>query len=168
MWCSRASCIALVCAALLLLASCGYRFSSAAPLALPQNMQRLYLEEIRDPTTEPQLESRLRTSLRNEFSQRGGVEWVSRGLAEGLLQVHIMSYSSASKLESAEQETVRFEAVIRFEGLIFESQDHALVWESGQLTARESYAQQSERDRAQEEVVRLAAEKLANQLARGF
>ena len=168
MWCSRASCIALVCAALLLLASCGYRFSSAAPLALPQNMQRLYLEEIRDPTTEPQLESRLRTSLRNEFSQRGGVEWVARDLAEGLLQVHIMSYSSASKLESAEQETVRFEAVIRFEGLIFESEDHALVWESGQLTARESYAQQSERDRAQEEVVRLAAEKLANQLARGF
>ena len=168
MWCSRRVLAAAALAVLLAISSCGYRFSSAAPLALPKNMKRLYLEEIQDPTTQPQLEPRLRSSLRNEFTQRGGAEWVSREEAEGLFRVKIFSYTSSSKLESAEQETVRFEAVIRFQGRIFQSGDQSLVWESGRLTARESYARQSERDSAQQEVVRRAAEKLANQLAQGF
>jgi hypothetical protein len=131
-------------------------------------MQRLYLEQIRDPTTQPQLESRLRSSIRNEFTQRGDVEWVPQKQAEGLLQVRIFSFTSSGKLESAEQETVRFEAVLRFQGSIFASKDHSLVWESEELTVRESYAEQSEQDVAERRLMRLAAEKLANQLVRGF
>jgi len=169
MWCSRRVAVTLAAAAVLfLLSACGYHFSSTAPLALPQGMQLLHLERIEDPTTQPQLESRLRTGIRNEFTQRGDVEWVPRKEAEGLLQVKILSFTSSSKLESSEQETVRFEAVMRFEGSIFQSGDHALVWESGELSVRESYATQAERDQAQSRLVRQAAEKLANQLVQGF
>ncbi len=169
MWCFRRIALALAAAVVLfLLSACGYHFSSTAPLALPQGMQLLHLERIEDPTTQPQLESRLRTGIRNEFTQRGDVEWVPRNDADGLLQVRILSFTSSSKLESSEQETVRFEAVMRFEGSIFQSEDHALVWESEELTVRESYARQAERDQAEERLVRLAAEKLANQLVRGF
>lgn len=152
----------------LLLSACGYHFSSAAPLDLPGNMQQLYLGGIEDPTTDSQLEPWLRTSIRNEFTQRGDVKWVSRERAEGLLQVRIFSFSSSSKLENPEQETVRYEAVLRFRGRIFQSEDDALVWESKELTVRESYAQKSESERAKRRVVRLAAEKLANQLGQGF
>lgn len=167
MWSSRGL-ILLLAGMALLLSACGYQFSSAASLALPGNMQQIYLGEIFDPTTEPQLESRLRTSIRSEFTQRGDVKWVSRDRAEGVLQVRIVSYTSSSKLESPEQETVRFEAVLRFRGRIFQSEDDALVWESATLTVRESYAQQSQRDSAQRRLVALAAEKLANQLVQGF
>ncbi|MCF8085584.1 MAG: hypothetical protein K9J48_01700 [Desulfohalobiaceae bacterium] len=168
MLCSPRGIAVFIAGMALLLSACGYHFSSAAPLDLPRNMERLYLGEIEDPTTEPQLESRLRTSIRNEFTQRGDVQWVPRERAEGQLQVRIMSFSSSSKLENPEQETVRFEAVLRFQGRIFQSEDDALVWESRELTVRESYAQQSERDEAKSRVVRLAAEKLANQLVQGF
>lgn len=169
MWCSRRIAATMAAAAVLFfLSACGYYYSSSAPLALPQGMQLLHLERIEDPTTQPQLESRLRTAIRNEFTQRGDVEWVPRKEAEGLLQMRILSFTSSSKLESSEQKTVRFQAVMRFQGSIFQSKDHSLVWESEELTVRESYADQSERDQAESRLVRQAAEKLANQLVRGF
>jgi len=168
MWCSIREVGIFVAGLALLLSACGYHFSSAAPIALPRDMQQLYLGEIEDPTTEPQLESRLRTGIRNEFTQRGEVKWVSRERAEGLLRIRIFSFSSSSKLENPEQETVRYEAVMRFRGRIFQSEDDALVWESKELTVRESYSQQSESDRAKRRLVRLAAEKLANQLGQKF
>jgi len=168
MWCSRGAVAAFAAVFLLLTCACGYHFSSASPLVLPRNMELIYLEEIQDPTTEPQLESRLRSSIRNEFTQRGNVEWVSRNRAEGLLRVTIDSFTSSAKLESAEEETVRYEAILRFRGRIFESTEQNLVWESGGLTVRESYSDQAEREQAQIRVMRLAAEELANKLAQRF
>ena len=168
MWCSREAVAAAAAVFLLLTSACGYHFSSASPLVLPRNIQLLYLEEIQDPSTKPQLESRLRTSIRNEFTQRGDVEWVSRNRAEGLLRVIIDSFTSSAKLESAEGETVRSEAILRFRANIFESQEQTLIWESGELSVRESYSDQAEKEQAQIRVMRLAAERLANKLAQRF
>ncbi len=166
MWCCKRLCLAAALSLALVLSACGYNFSATAPIVLPQEMNTLHLGDVTDPTTEAWLESTFRSHIRDEFTRRGDVSWKSAQRADGQLRVEIFSFSSAGKLETAEEVTVRSEITMRFRGRIFDLPDQSLVWESQDIGVSVTYSE--DRQHAEQRAVRRAAEKLADQLSRQF
>ena len=167
MLCFRLALALLIAAA----GGCGYQLTSSSPISLPEGMTRLYLEEVKNPTTEAWLEPSLRSALRDEFSRRGRIAWVDREQAEGLVRVNIEQYTASAKLEDAREQTIKSEVRLRIRGSIFRSRDHQLVWQSNTVLATESFVGPKEgqdRREAERRVVDLAVEKLADELGQGF
>ncbi len=158
-------------AAILVLPGCGYHMSASAPIALPESMTTLYLEKVSNPTTQSWLEPTLRSTLRDEFTRRGQVRWVEKHQAEGLLEIGIVSFTSGTKLENALEETVRSEIVLQLQATISRKADQTVAWDSGRITARESFngpKGSTEARDAEQRVVDLAVEKLADTLGQEF
>jgi outer membrane lipopolysaccharide assembly protein LptE/RlpB len=160
--------------ALLLLAAssaCGYHFSGLSPVSMPHGITRLHLQRVDDPTTQSWLEPRLRTVLREEFTRRGGVEWVPAGQAQGLLHVEILSYSSATKLENVRERTVKSQVVLKLRARIVRAGQGTELWRSGLVQATESFTgpeDSSQSRQAGERAVELGAERLADELGQNF
>lgn len=152
----------------LVLSSCGYHLSSSLPIDMPQGMTRLYIDRVENPSTEPWLESRLISEVRDEFSRRGRVTWVDRHEAEGLLHLIITRYRDYTKVESAREETLKSEVALSLEARIISARNMEVLWVSSPVHARESFTGSSEKSRAEERVVRDAADILANQLSSQF
>jgi len=166
----RALCIFGLVAALAL-SGCGYQLSASAPIALPEGMTALYLENIVNPTTQSWLDPTLRSTLRDEFTRRGQVRWVEKQEADGLLEIEILSYTSGTKLENALEKTVRSQVVLQLQASILRGTDQTRAWSSGRISARESFSGLEDgpeaRD-AEQRVVDLAVEKLADSLGQEF
>jgi len=149
------------------LAGCGYQLSSMAPITLPEGQTRLYIAKVTNPTIESWIEPRLRSSLRDEFTRRGGVQWVQRSEAESVMEVRVHNYSASTSVKGEDSETVRSSASITLEVQIFDRDDHALLWTSGRVSDQESYSGDSNRLEASytalEEAVRKSADRLSDQ-----
>jgi len=152
----------------LVFSSCGYRLSSSVPIDMPHGMTNLYIEQVDNPSTEPWLESRLISEVRDEFSRRGQVSWVDRDQAQGLMHLIITRYRDYTKVETAEEETLKSEIALSLEARILSAQNMEVLWISSPVHVRESFTGSSEKNRAEERVVRDAADILANQLTAGF
>ena len=152
----------------LLLPSCGYQLSSSVPMEMPQGINRLFIDHVENPSTEPWLESRLISEVRDEFSRRGHVLWVDRDQAEGLLHLIITRYRDYSRVESAEEETLKSEIALSLEARILSAKDREVLWVSSPVHERESFVGIQEKREAERRVVQDVADALANQLSSGF
>jgi outer membrane lipopolysaccharide assembly protein LptE/RlpB len=152
--------------AALFLTGCGYQLSSMAPITLPREQTKLYITKVTNPTIESWIEPRLRSSLRDEFTRRGGVQWVDRNRAETLVEVIIHSFSTSSSVKGEDDETVRSSASISLEVQLFDGRDHALLWTSGRVSDQESYSGEGQRQEAAfdalEEAIRKSADRLSD------
>ncbi len=148
--------------------ACGYRLSSSVPLDLPGKITTLYIEEVVNPSTEPWLESRLISEVRDEFSRRGRVSWVGRGQAQGLMHLIITRYRDYTKVESAAEETLKSELALSLEGRILSAKDRKVLWISSPVHVRESFTGVRQKRRAERRIVQDAADALANQLSADF
>ncbi|MDZ7761036.1 MAG: LPS assembly lipoprotein LptE [Desulfovermiculus sp.] len=152
----------------LALASCGYRLTSSVPIDMPQGITTLYIDRVENPSTEPWLESRLISEVRDEFSRRGQISWVNKEQADGLMHLIITQYRDYTKVERANEETLKSEVALSLEAKILSAQNMEVLWVSAPVHVRESFTGISEKSRAEERVVRDAADILANQLSSEF
>lgn len=150
------------------LASCGYQLSSSVPIDMPQGITSLYIDRIENPSTEAWLESRLISGVRDEFSRRGRVSWVEKSQADGFLHLIITRYRDYTKVESADEKTLKSQIVLSLQGKILSARDREVLWISSPVHVRESFTGAAEKRRAEERVIRDAADALANQLGSGF
>jgi outer membrane lipopolysaccharide assembly protein LptE/RlpB len=151
--------------------ACGYHVRSSAPIVLPENICSLYVEKVTNPSTESWLEPYLRSSLRDEFTRRGQIQWVDKHQAKGILEILISTWRSSTLLEDADDQTVKSEALMRFKARIYRHKDHTLLWESNLIEVRESYSSgMYERggQKAEHRVIDLGMERLADQLSQNF
>lgn len=156
-----------------LAAGCGYAPASGSSaentLAIEPRFRRLNLVKVENPTTEPRVEARLRSILRDELTRRGGVEWVERGQARGLLRVRIQQFTNSAKVKDADDVTVKYQVVVSLSARITNPDDNAVLWDSGLITAEESYfPSQNVREAAEERALDLAARQLADRLGDAF
>ncbi len=153
------------------LSSCGYHFTSSVPLVLPEDIHTLSLTQVINPSTETWLGPYLRSELRDEFTRRGQMEWVDRNKAEGIMEIEIKTWSSSTKLENADDQTVKSEVRLRFKGRIFRRKDHKLLWESRTIAIHEPYTGDENGPQgleAERRVIELGMERLADQLSQNF
>lgn len=150
------------------LVSCGYQLSSSVPIDMPQDITSLYIDRVENPSTEAWIESRLISEVRDEFSRRGQVSWVDKSQAEGLLHLIITRYRDYTKVEGADEKTLKSQIVLTLKGKILSAKDREVLWISSPVHVRESFTGVAEKSRAEERVVRDAADALANQLGSGF
>ncbi|WP_177193087.1 LPS assembly lipoprotein LptE [Desulfomicrobium apsheronum] len=171
---------AVLCIALLLPA-CGYQLTARAPIQLPQDSTRLYLDKVTNPTTETWIEPMLRSSLRDELTRRGNVTWVSRDEAEATVNIDVRSYSTSDSLKGRDDVTLKSAASIQMVVTFFSTKTNALIWTSGPILASESFRGASEiqsssgtlqstsaKREATQEAVDLAVRKVADQLGQKF
>lgn len=171
---------AVLCIALLLPA-CGYQLTARAPIQLPQDSTRLYLDKVTNPTTETWIEPMLRSSLRDELTRRGNVTWVSRDEAEATVNIDVRSYSTSDSLKGRDDVTLKSAASIQMVVTFFSTKTNALIWTSGPISASESFRGASEiqsssgtlqstsaKREATQEAVDLAVRKVADQLGQKF
>ncbi|MBU4524294.1 MAG: hypothetical protein KUA37_10945 [Desulfomicrobium sp.] len=129
---------AVLCIALFLPA-CGYQLTARAPIQLPDDSTRLYLNKVTNPTTETWLEPMLRSSLRDELTRRGNVTWVDREQAEATVNIDVRSYSTSDALKGRDDVTLKSSASIHMVVTFYSAKTNALIWTSGPVTASESY-----------------------------
>jgi len=171
---------AVLCLALSLPA-CGYELTARAPIQLPQDSTRLYLDKVTNPTTETWIEPMLRSSLRDELTRRGNVTWVSRDEAEATVNIDVRSYSTSDSLKGRDDVTLKSAASIQMVVTFFSTKTNALIWTSGPISASESFRGASEiqsssgtlqstsaKREATQEAVDLAVRKVADQLGQKF
>lgn len=171
---------AVLCIALSLPA-CGYELTARAPIQLPQDSTRLYLDKVTNPTTETWIEPMLRSSLRDELTRRGNVTWVDRDEAEATVNIDVRSYSTADSLKGRDDVTLKSAATIQMVVTFFSTKTNALIWTSGPIMASESYRGSSEtlsstgtlqstsgKREATQEAIDLAVRKVADQLGQKF
>jgi hypothetical protein len=171
---------AVLCIALLLPA-CGYQLTARAPIQLPQDSTRLYLDKVTNPTTETWIEPMLRSSLRDELTRRGNVTWVSRDEAEATVNIDVRSYSTSDSLKGRDDVTLKSAASIQMVVTFFSTKTNALIWTSGPISASESFRGSSQiqsssgtlqstsaKREATQEAVDLAVRKVADQLGQKF
>ncbi len=161
----------ILCYFLLHVFACGYKWTASTPISLPKGITKLYLEKVENPTTQTWLEPRLRTAFREEFTRRGQIQWVKETETQGLVQIDITHFSSTTKLEDAQERTVKSEVTLGLEVKIFSQSEHVLLWNSDPVVVRESYTGSEEgpqRRKAEYRVVDLAVEEVANKLGQKF
>ena len=171
---------AVLCIALSL-SACGYELTARAPIQLPQDSTRLYLDKVTNPTTETWIEPMLRSSLRDELTRRGNVTWVDRNEAEATVNIDVRSYSTADSLKGRDDVTLKSAASIQMVVTFFSTKTNALIWTSGMIQASESYRgsggsrtdtgvlqKSSGKREATQEAIDLAMRKVADQLGQKF
>jgi outer membrane lipopolysaccharide assembly protein LptE/RlpB len=153
---------------LAVLPACGYHLSSSVPIEMPHGITSLYIDRVENPSTEQWIQSRLISEVRDEFTRRGQVAWVDRDQAEGLLELIITRYRDYTKVESAEEETLRSQIALSMEARILSAKDRSLLWASSPVNVRESFTGAGEKREAERRVIEDAADALAGQLSAGF
>lgn len=128
----------ILCSALVL-SACGYQYSGLAPINLPEDSTKIFLNKVTDPTTETWIEPMLRSSIRDEFTRRGKVTWVGRDEAQATMNIVVHSYSTSDSLKGRHDVTLKSEARIQLEVSIYNALTHSLIWTSGTVVASESY-----------------------------
>lgn len=153
-------------AAALALTACGYSMGNA-PVALKERFRTLAVSEVRNPSLEPSLSQQMRTFVRDELTRRGGVTWVDRSEAKGLVEIDIDRYYTRSGLSGYHDETLRLEAIIHARLRILSSEDGRVVWDSGKVEVGEPFYFGQEAE-VRAEVAELAARRLADRLLQNY
>ncbi|MFW5730601.1 MAG: LPS assembly lipoprotein LptE [Desulfonatronovibrionaceae bacterium] len=161
------------------LAACGYRFEGASAIDLPRGMTRLNITQVINPTQEVWLEPYLRSSLKDEFHRRGGVDWVAADKAQGHVQVEIFQFRTSDSVIGVDETSVKSTLTIVMSVKILSAETSQELWNSGRLTGRDSYFLEAApsltpgsvsagRSPAGQEAVDQAVSRAADRLSSGF
>lgn len=166
LWSARLWAICLI--ALLFLPACGYQLTAQSPIILPAGNTKLYLKKVTNPTTETWFEPMVRTSLRDEFTRRGNVEWVDQEAAQSLVYVDVRQYSTSGSVTGQNEETLKSRAMVHMEISFYSADTHALIWNSGPVVASESYRGTGSKRDATQKAIDLAMRIAADRLSQNF
>jgi len=148
--------------------SCGYHFSSTAPITLPRSQTKLYLSRVDNPTQLGWLTPYIRSELRDELIKRGQVTWVRRDEAETLVRVEVRDFTSSDSLKGEEDESVKYSARITLRVLMSNSRNGEPLWNSGWQTGTETFYTEGEKNSASRKAVDEALRRAADGLGREF
>ncbi|MFN2342969.1 MAG: LPS assembly lipoprotein LptE [Desulfonatronovibrio sp.] len=126
------------------LASCGYNFAGSSPINMPEDKRHLFISQLINPTQEAWLEPYLRSNLRDEFTRRGQVNWVSLDQAEALMQIEVIQFRTSDSQTGAKDRTVRSTVTLNMDVKIVSASTGEVIWSSGSVTGSSSFFLQNE------------------------
>ncbi|MCA1744055.1 MAG: LPS assembly lipoprotein LptE [Desulfovibrionales bacterium] len=126
------------------LASCGYNFAGSSPINMPEDKRHLFISQLINPTQEAWLEPYLRSNLRDEFTRRGQVNWVSLDQAEALMQIEVIQFRTSDSQTGAKDRTVRSTVTLIMDVKIVSASTGEVIWSSGSVTGSSSFFLQNE------------------------
>lgn len=155
-------------ALVLALTACGYHVTSLqknAPLALPKDCRSLFLKSVENPTLNPEIDLTLRTEVRDEFTKHGGVTWAKREAATGYLHIKVISFTTSSSVTDENDNTLQSTASISMVAWVTRKSDGKEVWRCG-TSHSETFT--SDEESAKEDVIEVAARKLADRMREDY
>lgn len=152
----------------LLLSACGYQLTAQSVISLPEDSTHLFLHKVVNPSTETWLDLMVRTSLRDEFTRRGNVQWVDQDEAQAIVNVNIQSYGNSASVTGRDDVTVKSLASIVLEVTFYNAKTNVIIWTSGPITATESYRGTSGERNAAQGAVDRAFRMVADRLSQNF
>ncbi len=156
---------------ILFVGGCGYHLMDHSPMVLPGNIKKIYISNIKNPTSDVQLSSLMHTSLIDEFSKRSmPIEWSQRDNAEGILKVEIVDFSKKTYVENSKEQTLKSDLCLTIRGYLYDQQDR-LLWDSREIKQCESIPQNvsdAEISKAREKVIKDISIEMAMSLSQKF
>jgi len=159
--------LALLLFAALAAASCGYRLGGQAPVVLPESMRTLAIAEVENPTMEAWLEAALRSSIRDELNRRGHVRWADTASAEAVMKVRVQRFTAQSSVKDEDDRTLKFAVELRLDARLLRNKDSSVIWESGNITSRQSYTG-DDLSQARSEAIAMAVRELADRMGHAY
>ncbi|MDY7001026.1 MAG: LPS assembly lipoprotein LptE [Thermodesulfobacteriota bacterium] len=145
----------------------GYHLKDQAPVSLAKEYRSLFIVSVENPTMKPWLDARLRASVRDEFTRRGKIQWVSKDRAAAYLKIKVHDFSSNTSVSGSKDETIKSAAGIDLEAWIVSQKDGSVLWRSNRVSAGQSFLTGG-RDQAEARVLDLAVRELADRLGWDF
>lgn len=148
---------------MLLVAGCGYNLSGRGQ-ALPHDVDSIFVAVMSNRTTEPLLETRLTTAVRDQFARRPGFEVVSSAdIADAVLSGVITSYTAHAAAYDRDDDIAEYRAEMQVEFTLERRDGTEVLWH-GNVRWDEEF--DAHRDRAQQDNNETAAqEQLMSRLA---
>lgn len=163
----RALAVLALLGGMLLLASCGYRHGANGAPCPPEGVSTLAIAKVENNTLDPGLAQSFRSLFRDEMVRHSCGRFVDRSVAEGLVDLYIVSVTEGTRVEDPNGNTVKLEVVVTLRAVIRRRLDNTNVWDSGQVSDYETFFgvdAQSARTRA----IELGTRKLVDQISVGF
>ncbi|MBN2643902.1 MAG: LptE family protein [Desulfuromonadaceae bacterium] len=164
----------LVALALLSLVACGYHLPGRGN-QLPEDVQRLVIEVLKNKTTEPFIETRLTSEVRDQFARRPYFDVVaSEAQADALLQGEISSYHVRAVAYDRDDEIAEYRATMTLTARLVRATRDEILWQgdvswSEEFKASDDRAQQDNNETlAQEDLSRRLAAELYNRITDNF
>ncbi len=151
---------------LLLFVGCGYKVGWVRPEIL-KGKEKVCVGYVNNPTTMLELNDLIRDSLRYELTRRLGLKWSLCDKADVVFLVDVHSFSGYTKVESEKERTLKSEVEIIVSVKIKDRRTKKIIWESGKLSARESYLGE-DREGAEKQAVKDVVENVVDMLAKEF
>lgn len=154
----------------LVMVGCGYGFKQQGAGALPEGMTTLFIDKVENPTTEAWLGPALRTLLRDELTNRGGVRWADRTHADGLVTITIHSFTRSSTVKDDNEDTTKYSSKVTLSAVIKNKDTGEMIWSSGQIGSSNTYygTDSSPSDLADKTSAELTIRHLGDLLSQGY
>ncbi|PLX95078.1 MAG: molecular chaperone [Desulfuromonas sp.] len=161
-------------ALVVLACGCGYHLPGRGT-ALPEDIQRVYVEPFENKTTEPFLETPLTNEVRDQFSRRRTLEIVATPAeADAIMSGTIVSYRSGSVSYDRNDDITEYRATMVVNAALTRTNGEEVIWQ-GQVSWKEEFFANDDRAQqdyneslAQEDLHRRLAQELYNRLTDNF
>jgi len=155
--------------ALLALVGCGgYSLGEGNTSVLPPEYRTIAIDEVSNPTTISWMEPRIRKLLRDEFNNRGSLNWTnSSDDADATISIIIQRYNRPTSVDDGSGTTLRSVAVFQFEAIIRSTIDDSELWRSGVIDQQWPFFS-GEETTADAEVTKLGIRRLADRMTQNY
>ena len=158
----------LLCCLLLAASGCaGYGVSGPDDLVLGPSHRDLYIKSVDNPTMRADLESRLRSVLRDEMTRRCLVTWTAPEDATAAVKVRVERFTSTTSISDKYDKSLLLSATVTLSATIHSTAGGDLIWNSGDVSASQNFLT-GDRAAAEEKVIDLAVRQLVDRLHHNF
>jgi len=159
---------ALLCLLLAALAACaGYSAGGGGDLVLGPEHRSLYIKDVDNPTMRAELESRLRSVMRDEMTKRGHIQWSERGKAAAYVKVRVERFTSTTSISDKYDKSVLLSANVTLSATIHDAASGDPIWHSENVSASQNFLT-GDRASAEEKVLDLAVRRLVDRMHQNF
>lgn len=127
-------------AALLVLTSCGYRFSGEGPGPKPE-YTRLAIPVFENTTAEPALEIKITDALRRQFNFRSRMKLVATDQAQMVLKGRIKRLRTSDVAHRSSDKTIETRITMTVDVRCEDAADGTILWQAPNLSYYEEYRQ---------------------------
>lgn len=166
--------ITCICLCAWILGGCGYHLPGQGD-ALPEDIEKIYVEVLSNRTTEPFIENKLTSEVRSQFARRPAFEVVSeRSKSDAVLSGTITRYRARAVAYDEDDDIKEYRAAMTVEFRFERTDGSEVLWQGNvrwdeEFSANDNRAQQDNNEtEAQDELTFRLATELFNRLVDNF
>jgi hypothetical protein len=146
-----------------MVAGCGYRHVSQAEHVV----RTIAVTRVDNPTLITQLGQQLRSTFHDEILLRQSLRFADKGAADAHVRLTIVYYELSSRIEGADDETLKFDVTATLRAKFRRRDDASLIWDSGDVPVTRTFTAAGE-EQARDEALAIAMRRLVDSMYEAY